>query len=281
MIVITSAYPWGRGLQLDTLGLEEYHLLKNFVSQERSNLQSSIVLAHIETMRYLNGIDGSILYYTGSKPFSFDFTDPVTASVFYDAFAKSARGDLSGAFKLSLEKDAKSVYIVELYRFFPESRGQVNEATVSANEAGFVRKFAYEKVHPTGWDLERRGVDHAEVITNQNGITWIMATFSKNYTAALSTVTFEKPAKGVVIDVSYFDRMTPRFFLVTEHGSYFEVKHQAINGTNVLISGSVQDNSTIHGLRISLDSGRLDQFGQLNDYPTTAMIRINNVYLMR
>jgi|GEM_PF-4723063 len=281
MLVVTNAYPWGRPLQLDAIDVDEYHLLKNFVVQEQPNFQSSLVFAHIETMRYLTGVDGSMLYYSGSKPFSFDFTDPATASTFYDAFARSVRGDLSGVFKTSLEKDAQNVYIVELYRFFPASRDHIDENVIVNNDAGLVRKVEFEKVQQTGWNLDKHGVDHAQVSTSLNGITTLAATFSKNYTAALSTVMFDKSAKGVVVDVSYFDRMTPRFFLVSEDGSYFEVKHQPVNGTNVLISGTAQPNSSIHGLRISLDSGRWDQFGQSNDYPTTAMIRINNIYLTR
>jgi hypothetical protein len=281
IIVVTNAYPWGRALALDSISLDEYHLLKAFISKERPNLQTSIIFAHIETMRYLNGIDGSLLYYVGSKPFSFDFTDPPTASRFYDAFAKSVKGDLSGVFKLSLEKEARSVYVVELYRFFPESRDQIDSNIIVANNAGLVRKIEFDKVQPTGWSLEKKGVEHADVSTSLNGITSIMATFSKNYTAALSTVMFDKPAKGVIVDLTYSDRMTPRFFLLSENDSYVEVKHDPINGTNVLVSGSAQPNYSIHGLRVSLDSGRLDQFGQPNDYPTTAMIHINNIYLMR
>ncbi len=281
LLVITNAYPWGRALQLDSIGLDEYHLLKDFISKEQHNFQSSIVFAHIETMRYLTGIDGSLLYYVGSKPFSFDFTDPGTASSFYDAFARSVRGDLSGVFKLSLEKDAPGVYIIELYRFFPEARAHMSENVVASNDAGLVRKVEFETMQPTDWNLDNRGVDHSRVSTYLNGTTAMMATFSKNYTAAISTVMFDRPAKGVVVDLSYFDKMTPRFFLISENDSNFEVKHQAIIGSNVLISGSAQPNSTIHGLRMSLDSGRLNQFGELNEYPTTATILINNIYLMR
>ena len=143
MGVIVNSYPKGRSLSLDTYDVSEHRLLSDFVKEEKSNFNNSLILAHIETLRYLNGIDGSLLFYNNApKAFHFDFTDPGTSRRLYAAFSASLTGNFSSAINLAAQNHVRFIYVVLIHRVVPNAVDYGYGTIVVQNEAGTVRKIS-------------------------------------------------------------------------------------------------------------------------------------------
>lgn len=143
-LVIMSSYPRDRALTLDAYSATEYQFLKKFVTSEKQNFGQSLILSHIETLRYLNGIDGSILYYNGApRAFSIDFTDSTSASKHYDAFSALLSGDSSKAKIWLAQHNVTSAYVVILYRFVPSGVNFSQGDSILQNDVGMVRKVHF------------------------------------------------------------------------------------------------------------------------------------------
>jgi len=279
-----NSYPQGRALALDALNLKEYELLKSFVEKEKTNFDESLIFAHLETIRYLNGVQGSILYFGDSpKAFHFDFTNRQIAIPVYSAFTNSIGGDFSAAIKLASQKDAKFVYVVLLHRFVPQTTSFGFGDTVAKNDAGEVRKISFTAVEPSQlmWEIQSKGVEKVTSSFQNDSLTF-SGIFVKNYTAVLATAKFDKPIKTnfIACNVTYFGSVTPRIFLVFHNNTGTEVLHDKISGQGVMISSTFgKDN--IDKITIMLDSGRKNQFGDLNQFPFNDDIKINKIWYIQ
>jgi hypothetical protein len=276
--IVTNSFPQGRALKLDTLKFQEYELLKGFIETEKDNLNHSLIFAHIETMRYLNGMEGSILYYNNAtKPFLFDFTDRSEASTFYEAFSSSLSGDLSDAVALAIEKNAQSIYIVILYRLLPNFVDNAYGNLVASNDAGMVRKISLTSLDGLEWQMHARSTTYATVFAENEGIS-LEGTFSKNFTSAQMSAKVDTPINStILINYAYNGSLTPRFFFVLDNDMIIESGHGPVNGSSLSIT-SPSTKSEIHELIVSLDSGQQDQFGRQISYPVTETIRVNRVF---
>jgi hypothetical protein len=139
---IFSGYPRGRSLYVDTYNVSEHALLKNFVNKEKFNFNNSIILAHVETIKYIEAIHGSILHYNNApKVFLFDFTDRSSSLPLYTAFTNSLKGNLSSAINLAMKKDAKYIYLVIIFRLVPNAINYKYGDLVAQSNAGMIRKI--------------------------------------------------------------------------------------------------------------------------------------------
>jgi hypothetical protein len=144
-LVIVCSYPRDRSLMLDAYSASEYQFLKDFVNKENQNFNNSLIFSHIETLRYLNGIEGSILYYNDApKAFSIDFIDRPIATEHYGAFSAMLSGDSSKARIWMDEHNVTSAYVVVMYRFVPSGATFQEGELVLQNEVGMIRKVYLE-----------------------------------------------------------------------------------------------------------------------------------------
>jgi hypothetical protein len=286
MSIIVSSFPADRAFNLDILNIKEYKLLKSFIDKEKMMLNNSLIFAHIETMRYLNGLEGSILYYENAiKPFHFDFTDPLASDKFYPAFSSMLMGDFSNVLELVREKEVDSIYIVILYRLVGTKYQEYDYGDlIVANEAGMVRKISYNFYKIEDIDikfdekLEVHGVlDTKLMIDKKNNKISFGGTFVKDYTAVLLKGYFTKPINGaILLNISYTDSVIPRIYFIKHDGSVEEVKYKKIiNGTTFLTIPLKPTKTYIHGIIISLDSGKYDQYGRQHLYPLQAELHLN------
>ena len=281
---VLNSYPQARALNLDTLNLKEYELVHDFVEKEGTNFNESLILAHIETLRYLNGVQGSILYYGNSpKAFDLDFTEKQSALTFYSAFINSVDGDFSAAIKLASQKDTKFIYMVLLHRFVPQASGFDFGDTVVMNKAGEVRKISFTSIEPSklSWDIRSDGVKNV-TSSFQNGSITLSGIFVNSNTSMYATTKFDKPVKisFIACNVTYSGSVTPRIFLTFDNSTVNEVRHDRISGKGVMITSTFWKDNIV-GITISLDSRRQDQFGELNRFPSNQTIQIGKIWYVQ
>ena len=146
MGIIVSSYPKSRPLLLDTSKVNEYELLKDFVNKEKGNFNDSLIFAYIETLKYMAGLDGSILYHNPPKAFNFDFTNASIADRFFYAYHDTMKGNFTLASKLTTDNHVNYVYVVILYSHklprteIPMPTNYNYGDLITRNDAGMVRK---------------------------------------------------------------------------------------------------------------------------------------------